>query len=659
MRVISTATRKGLAAGAGAAPHTAHRRHHPRTRPTANQVLQAKLRVGAANDPLEREADAAAEAALAGEPVRIAGGAPSASQRKCAECEAQAQTVRRRPVGPAEEELFQRRAQGQDASPAGSRPNAVERAAGAARAAGEPMPDPVRRYFEPRFGRDFSQVRVHTDAGAAGAAAAIGARAFTLGRDVVFGAGQYAPGTREGRRVLAHELAHVTQQAGSGARVQRLTQAQKAQDLSSERYAGNARLERAFDNDPPLGIGESGEAVRRVQEGLVEDGFLMPRSTRADGTLDGEFGSETHASVRAFQARHGLSVDGRVGRETLGQLDRLASGPQTQPPGKLPACPDGGEAAGAFASPAGTVPLAFAIPGLTCQLRTSKDKLDLARVRNVKLQVFPQNVNRGWAATGKVYANGEIFAEARADLLPGPSKASQYAFGFVQVCRPFDVVRATYRRLGAAAGTGNDLDWTATMRIREGKKGAGGNVVRPPLPALDVGQGETFSVATPASFKDIKKGSRPKPVETVTPKKGKVPVLTFRDRPQQTFLDRKLKHDQVFQITAFSWKSEFFLAYVVRLPSGTVAPLKTFYWSAEDCASQNVASMIGVEAEKPVGKVKATPVRDCATHHCDRNEPGFQKAGTKPANIERCGAIASAAQKDTPFNGPGNFKLEC
>ena len=79
---------------------------------------------------------------------------------------------------------------------------------------GQPRSKSERTYFEPRFGQDFSQVRLHTDTRAAESARAVNARAFTLGRDVVFGAGQYTPGTGEGRRLMAHELTHVVQQSG-------------------------------------------------------------------------------------------------------------------------------------------------------------------------------------------------------------------------------------------------------------------------------------------------------------------------------------------------------------------------------------------------------------------------------------------------------------
>lgn len=79
---------------------------------------------------------------------------------------------------------------------------------------GAPLDAGARAYLEPRFGHDFSQVRVHTDTPAATSAAAVGAKAYTVGQHIVFGAGAYTPGTEAGRRLLAHELTHVVQQSG-------------------------------------------------------------------------------------------------------------------------------------------------------------------------------------------------------------------------------------------------------------------------------------------------------------------------------------------------------------------------------------------------------------------------------------------------------------
>jgi len=82
-----------------------------------------------------------------------------------------------------------------------------------------------------RFGHDFSKVRVHIDAQAAESATAVNARAYTVGRDMVFSAGQYAPNTSAGRKLLAHELAHVVQQSAARQATElRLAQEQDARE---------------------------------------------------------------------------------------------------------------------------------------------------------------------------------------------------------------------------------------------------------------------------------------------------------------------------------------------------------------------------------------------------------------------------------------------
>jgi hypothetical protein len=86
-------------------------------------------------------------------------------------------------------------------------------APGSLRDRGEPLPSSLRAFFEPRFNHDLGHVRVHAHAGAAASAREVGAHAYTIGRDIVFGTGKYAPETGEGRHLLAHELTHVIQQA--------------------------------------------------------------------------------------------------------------------------------------------------------------------------------------------------------------------------------------------------------------------------------------------------------------------------------------------------------------------------------------------------------------------------------------------------------------
>jgi hypothetical protein len=84
---------------------------------------------------------------------------------------------------------------------------------------GRPLDRETRRYMESRIGFDFSKVRIHTDSRAAASAKSLGARAYTVGNNIVFGPGRFAPNTTEGRRLLAHELAHVVQQGASAGKV--------------------------------------------------------------------------------------------------------------------------------------------------------------------------------------------------------------------------------------------------------------------------------------------------------------------------------------------------------------------------------------------------------------------------------------------------------
>jgi Domain of unknown function (DUF4157) len=83
------------------------------------------------------------------------------------------------------------------------------------RSRGRPLEPGVRGELEGRFRHDFSRVRVHADARAAESALALAARAYTVGHNIVFASGAYAPASAEGRRLLAHELTHVVQQDGS------------------------------------------------------------------------------------------------------------------------------------------------------------------------------------------------------------------------------------------------------------------------------------------------------------------------------------------------------------------------------------------------------------------------------------------------------------
>jgi hypothetical protein len=98
---------------------------------------------------------------------------------------------------------------------------------------GQPLDASTRAFFEPRFGHDFGHVRVHADERAEQSARNVNAHAYTVGHDIVFGAGRFATGTHEGRRLLAHELTHVLQQ-GDGEKVGDSTQPLRMQRQSAK-----------------------------------------------------------------------------------------------------------------------------------------------------------------------------------------------------------------------------------------------------------------------------------------------------------------------------------------------------------------------------------------------------------------------------------------
>lgn len=165
-------------------------------RERARLAPQPKLAVGAAGDRFEREADQVADSVMRGGRADVGHAAPPSVQRACAACSAEDETIRGKP-------------QASSLNTSAS----VSGAIGAARGAGAPLAGAARAFFEPRFGRDFGNVRVHADARADSLAGSLRARAFTVGSDIFFKEGEYAPASEGGRRLLAHELTHVVQQA--------------------------------------------------------------------------------------------------------------------------------------------------------------------------------------------------------------------------------------------------------------------------------------------------------------------------------------------------------------------------------------------------------------------------------------------------------------
>jgi hypothetical protein len=158
---------------------------------------QAELAVGRVNDPLEHEADRVADLVMRmPDPVpSIAIAPPQIKRNSTAREEGEKGTLQPKSAA--------------TAKPVGGAPRIVHEVLNSP---GQPLDAETRAYFEPRFARTFVDVRIHTGSRAAESARSIAAAAYTVGAHLVFGAGRYEPRELRGRALLAHELAHFTQQ---------------------------------------------------------------------------------------------------------------------------------------------------------------------------------------------------------------------------------------------------------------------------------------------------------------------------------------------------------------------------------------------------------------------------------------------------------------
>ena len=168
---------------------------------TTVPLLQPKLEINQPGDQYEQEADAMADEVMrmpGPTTTRLSSGT-GAIQRKCAHCEEE------------EEKKIRRKESGDGEIRAGNNLSGYVNNLGNS---GTPLSKAERNFFEPRFGYDFSKVRIHNDASAVNSATSINALAYTYGNNIVFNQGKYSPGTNSGKKLLSHELTHVVQQNG-------------------------------------------------------------------------------------------------------------------------------------------------------------------------------------------------------------------------------------------------------------------------------------------------------------------------------------------------------------------------------------------------------------------------------------------------------------
>lgn len=180
--------------------------------PTAPVAMQPKLAVSEPEDIHEQEADRVAQQVMRMPEPQLQRACECEGGGDCAKCQSdQKQSQAPAQVQPQRVDSSTR---GGAAAPASVNQTLTS--------AGRPLDRATRTFMEPRFGQDFSHVRVHSDAAAARSAHDVNAKAYTVGNNIVFGSGSFAPQTDAGRQLIAHELTHVVQQTGgSGAAIQR------------------------------------------------------------------------------------------------------------------------------------------------------------------------------------------------------------------------------------------------------------------------------------------------------------------------------------------------------------------------------------------------------------------------------------------------------
>ena len=192
--------------------------------PPAAGATQTKLAINKLGDSYEQEADRLAEQVMRTPESQLHRACPCGGG--CPKCHSEQPD--REP-----ESLQTKHVQASDTGQTAAPPIVHE----VLRSPGQPLDLATRAFMEPRFGYDFSRVRVHDDGAAAQSARDVSADAYTVGHDIVFGAGQFAPRMHRGKRLLAHELTHVTQQNGRRAGVQRTP----ADDKRERRNEATAR----------------------------------------------------------------------------------------------------------------------------------------------------------------------------------------------------------------------------------------------------------------------------------------------------------------------------------------------------------------------------------------------------------------------------------
>ena len=557
--------------------------------------LQRKLAVNQLGDVYEQEADRVADAvmrmpALGRSVGEVSSASPLGVQRcacgnatgeggQCEDCKANTVNLHRVASGAAHSEAV---------------PPIVHEVL---RAPGRPLDVATRAFMEPRFGADFGGVRVHTDSHAAESAKAVNALAYTVGSDIVFADGKY-PSNPARSHLLAHELTHVLHQGENGLGSAGVLQRALGPCPDT---ATPHRLLKKDAVDP---------GVREVQRKLnLFDAHEKatpspghPGVKNAPLDEDCIFGNLTFGAVVDFQKQvfpgNPAEHDGRVGDHTWAELDKISGTPTP-----LPAAP--------VASPSDPA----------------------ARIANVNLTMgVPPRMQANLSPAGNqivVSLNGDVTALGSADLV-GSADCDKFTFGFIQMCRPFDVFRATYHSPSAAA----DFVVDPSATIRAGR------------PTLDVGTvGNIFARSEDATAKSKRcAGTKP----------NKHAYQLFFDSPSRSFpVNPSVPADSF--VTGLAWQSFFFTAFSVQVPDGTMRHLQSFFWDIIFCATFGPPSAGNVVGNL-IAQTTRVPVGNPAN---GANDSDFLRLAGAPSTNSCNNVITSALPPNPTATGPGTFTTAC
>jgi Domain of unknown function (DUF4157) len=252
-----------------------------------NSAQQGEISVNDPGDSFEKEADRVAEKIVQQDSNSetnvhsISEDSKITIQKKCKECEEGDDNIQRK-------------------EKSGQLPGqsvGIQQQINAERGGGQPLPGKLNSLFESRLGHDFSDVRVHASGAAPEMADKLNARAFTTGRDIFFGSGEYSPGNPDGQRLLAHELVHVVQQKSARKEVIPEVQREKNND-DDEKGSDQQKKE----EDPASPHTDAGVQANQDGGPVMDDGKEKPPVSDAGASIEPEAGKEKTTAVDAGPA---------------------------------------------------------------------------------------------------------------------------------------------------------------------------------------------------------------------------------------------------------------------------------------------------------------------------------------------------------------------